>query len=322
MIKKLMLVRAAILLIIAIIGITPGCKKQEFWAEANAILRLTAERLNIDLDESVKIIITGYNSDGSYLWDGTRVDLSIENGTLDRRYIELKDGSGEVIATANMERGEMRISARSGTVTADPDPLVIKVGEVPTVSRITASINPAILPYTGGRTQIIATVYNSLLEPIPEINVIFSTNAGLLDSRGAALTTNSTGQVTDYLETDRQTTVTIYAGDKTQTVTVNLEEAPQPNKPPVAAFTFSPTNPVSNERVYFNASASYDTDGTISKYTWDFGDGSAGRGKTTSHIYEIPVPGTKTFSVTLTVWDDDGLSHSSSQNVTVIFQKE
>ncbi|MGD2090735.1 MAG: PKD domain-containing protein [Candidatus Aminicenantes bacterium] len=300
--------------------VSHSCKKQAFFAEADAEIRISADRFNIQLNESVGISVRGYTSDGSFLLDGTRVDLTIENGTLDSSWVELEDGRASVTATANMERGEMKISGHSGSVVAEPNPLVIQVGQIPDVAQIVASLNPPVLPYDGGRVEVIVTVYDGYFQPIVGAAVILEADAGTLDSRGAPLTTNPSGQVTDYLETQRECTVTIYCGDVTRTVTVLLEEAPQPNVEPLADFTYSPLNPISGETVYFNASASYDTDGTIQRYTWDFGDGTSSRGKTTTHKFDVGEFLSKTFTVSLTVVDNQGAHDTISQQITINFK--
>ncbi len=306
-----------ILVVGFILVVGNSCKKQAFFADSGAQIRISADRLTIQLNESVRISVLGYSSDGSFLLDGTRVDLTIENGTLDSSWVELEDGSASVTAAANMERGEMKITGRSGSAVAEPNPLVIQVGQIPDVSQIVASLNPPVLPYDGGRVEIIVTVYDSYFQPIAGAAVILEADVGTLGSRGAPLTTDQSGQVTDYLETQRECTVTIYSGDVTKTVTVPQEEAPQPNEEPVANFTYSPLSPISGETVYFNASASYDPDGTIQRYTWDFGDGASARGKTTTHKFDVGEFLSRTFTVSLTVVDNQGAHGTFSQQITV-----
>ncbi|MCP5051694.1 MAG: hypothetical protein GY940_31295, partial [bacterium] len=256
---------------------------------------MTVDRLDIKLDETIRISILGYNGDGSFLWDGTRVDLTVENGSLDQLMVELADGAAEVTATANGERGEMKITARSGNTMAEPNPLVINVGTIQDVNQVITSLNPPILPYTGGRIEIIVTLYDEYLQPIPGVTVILEADAGTLDSGGTPLTSNQAGQVSDHLETDRDSIVTIYAGQEIRTVTIRLEEEPVPNQLPTADFIYSPVNPVSDEIVYFNASASSDNDGNIRNYNWDFGDGSSGGGKKPTHVYDITPFNSRTY---------------------------
>jgi len=91
-----------------------------------------------------------------------------------------------------------------------------------------------------------------------------------------------------------------------------------PNQAPVASFTYSPTDPVIYETVAFNASASYDPDGFIVSYQWNFGDGNI----TTvtdpiiAHVYK-KANSTIIYTVTLTVTDNEGATNSVTQDVSV-----
>jgi serine protease len=81
------------------------------------------------------------------------------------------------------------------------------------------------------------------------------------------------------------------------------------NELPVAAFIYTCEGSICD----FNASGSYDPDGTILSYTWDFGDGDFGSGKTASHTFTEA----GTFTVTLTVTDDIGAENTTSDDVYI-----
>jgi PKD repeat protein len=86
--------------------------------------------------------------------------------------------------------------------------------------------------------------------------------------------------------------------------------------PPVSRFTYSPSVPIVFETVEFDASLSYDPDGVITSYFWDFGDGNTGIREDNdwyNHAYEA----TGTYQVILKVTDNDGLSAISESAITV-----
>lgn len=83
--------------------------------------------------------------------------------------------------------------------------------------------------------------------------------------------------------------------------------------PPVASFTYSPEILKVNETITFDASLSYDPDGSITSYYWDFGDGNNGTDIITTHNYTS----IGTYNVTLTVTDNDNLTAPESKSITI-----
>jgi uncharacterized protein YycO len=84
--------------------------------------------------------------------------------------------------------------------------------------------------------------------------------------------------------------------------------------PLVASFAYSPQNPMVGGNIIFDASASYDSDGTIVSYDWDFGDGTPVETVSvpkTSHVFTIA----DVYNVNLTVRDSYGLTASNSKEL-------
>jgi chitodextrinase len=85
--------------------------------------------------------------------------------------------------------------------------------------------------------------------------------------------------------------------------------------PPIASFIPSTPSPVVDEEITFNATSSYDPDGTITKYEWNFGDGNTN--ETTEPIISHSYVLAGEYTVNLTVTDDEGATSSTSQLVNV-----
>jgi len=74
---------------------------------------------------------------------------------------------------------------------------------------------------------------------------------------------------------------------------------------PTAAFTWDPHDPDVGDLVTFNATTSYDLDGTIADYTWNWGDTNSN--VTTNPIIAHTFSTAGSYNVNLTVTDNDGL---------------
>lgn len=128
-----------------------------------------------------------------------------------------------------------------------------------------------------------------------------------------------------------------YTEEGTYTVSLTVEDAlgrtdtsyatvEVARRAPVASFGMlgreSGTGPVfkDSEPITFDALSSYDPDGVIVAWMWDFGDGDTATGPVVTHAYELPTCTTepRTFVVTLTVVDNDGLMGVATAEVTIV----
>lgn len=124
--------------------------------------------------------------------------------------------------------------------------------------------------------------------------------------------------VTYELDAGMHTLVLTYGMDQTRLdkllITNDLESVPTETGPRAAAIlSISSATPIVGETLNFDGSESFSTEGTVTNYTWDFGDGSTGSGQLVQHAFDK----IGTFNVKLIVTDDKGLSGRLTKTVTV-----
>lgn len=92
-----------------------------------------------------------------------------------------------------------------------------------------------------------------------------------------------------------------------------------PTSTPVAQFTVSPTPVSTGAAATFDGTRSCPTQAACSStagivsFAWNFGDGTTGSGPSTPHVFSAP----GSYTVSLTVTNDGGLSHTTTQTVAV-----
>jgi len=159
---------------------------------------------------------------------------------------------------------------------------------------------------------------------IVDTDVVISFNASeSYDSDGYVVSyfwdfgdgTNGTGVIVNhaYIDDDNYTVTLTVTDDDGATASVNATKTVL-NRSPIASFIESATTVYSGEPIYFNASDSYDLDGYIVDYFWDFGDGTNATGIAVSHAYVE----NGSYTVKLTVTDDDGASGISTDAKTIL----
>lgn len=85
------------------------------------------------------------------------------------------------------------------------------------------------------------------------------------------------------------------------------------NQAPAAVASANPSSGVAPLPVNFSSAGSTDADGSLVSYSWSFGDGSSATGANASHTY----PAAGSYTATLTVIDDGGLTATSTVSITV-----
>jgi PKD repeat protein len=127
--------------------------------------------------------------------------------------------------------------------------------------------------------------------------------------------TNATGVIVGHIYADDgnyTVTLTVTDDDGATATTTSVETVL--NRAPVAVFTESAETVYIGETITFNATESYDSDGVIISYFWDFGDGTNATGVIVSHAYASD----GVYTVTLTVTDDDGALGTAEATKTVL----
>src|SRR5204862_104763 len=119
----------------------------------------------------------------------------------------------------------------------------------------------------------------------------------------ASFTPSCTGLTCNFTSTSTDPDNLRATGSTSQTVT-----AAPPNQPPTAAFT-----PDCTGLACAFTSTSADPDGSVAAWSWTVGDGATSTAQNPSHTYAAG----GTYTVNLTVTDNQGATGTTSQTVTV-----
>jgi len=180
--------------------------------------------------------------------------------------------------------------------------------------------------------ELIINVYNR--NPVVNINSDITQGKAPLTVNFYSDITDSDGNITSYYwdfndgtTSEESSPIHIFKSSGTYTVTLTAFDndggkaidsiiiKALGNAPPVAIASSSKITGVAPTRIVFNGLESYDTDGKIVDYAWDFDDTWKVKGPSfgeTPHLFEFPGE----YNVVLTVTDDEGATDSTE--ITII----
>jgi PKD repeat protein len=216
-------------------------------------------------------------------------------------------GQPVTIALGALSKVGLELVAYSGT---DPTNPVASVASNADTALVTAHPAPAANVTLGGSWVVDYWADKSSTTTTwtaPAGQQVRDTSIGAGSGRVTSLLTDSGGAVGTggYGPSTASTDAT----SKGTEVTVVLSPVASANANPTASFTVGCTGLVCQ----LNGTGSSDSDGFVTGWAWDFGDGSTGTGATTSHTYAQ----SGSYPVQLVVTDDRGGTGSASHAAAV-----
>jgi PKD repeat protein len=150
-----------------------------------------------------------------------------------------------------------------------------------------------------------------------DVSISGNTISVALDALGDTSEVSLWGYAAEYTEVGDQTAE--WWGDwaPNDEFPYSGETGGNENEAPVAAFTYTPTNPTVNQTINFDASSSSDTDGSIAKYEWDWNNDGIYEDSFTTSTAAHSWAQAGSYPVTLQVTDNDGATSTKTLSVTV-----
>ncbi|MCM3880654.1 MAG: PKD domain-containing protein [Vicinamibacterales bacterium] len=209
-----------------------SCDKMPLLAPSGTTITMSTSTNIVQANGSVQVSAMLLESAGTPVQNGTTVTFSTTLGRLAPSEARTMNGVATVQFQPAGTSGVAEIRATSGGAkpadTANPG-VKITVGAA-AAGRITVTASPSSVAASGGASTITAVVVDTAGNPLRDIAVTFSTNAGTLST--AVASTDAGGNATATLNTTREAIVTVSVGggatSATNTATVTVRVAIKP----------------------------------------------------------------------------------------------
>ena len=190
---RYLLTACVILLLVAVV---PGCDKASPVAPAGTTISLSVNPSRIDISGTASITAIVRRDNGTAVNPGTEVNFSTSLGSLDPDLAKTDDAG--VARTTLKGAGQVGVATiEASTGAATPSTVELQIGSLASSATLVAS--PTAIGKGGGTIELLAVVRDDAGQLLNQLAVNFSTTAGTLESRGAAILTNQLGEARDQL---------------------------------------------------------------------------------------------------------------------------
>lgn len=193
----------ALCLLLPALAFVGGCEigKKSLVAPSDAVMSLSASTGFVPANASATLNVQLKKLDGNPAPDGTEIAISASMGELDQRKVRISNGQAAVTYRAGSETGTARITASSGSVSAE---ITLQVGSA-APGTVTLFATPSLLQVGGGQTEIVATVTSPTGQVVTNAPVTFSTSVGTLSA--TEVNSDGNGEAKTTLQTTATATV-------------------------------------------------------------------------------------------------------------------
>ncbi len=220
-------------------------------------------------------------------------------------YTPAEDYVGEDSFTFTVNDGALTSTAAAVSITVERAPVVLAVTGITPSAIPGGTVDTPVTISGSGFDSSTAITFSGGAGPAPTVKVVSVSLDGT--TINGDLTAKDGGP-----NRERSWDMTLTNADGSSVTLANALlvtlPAPTSNTPPTADFSYSIT-----DLTIDLTDTSTDSDGSITSWNWDFGDGTNSTEQHVQHTFGSP----GTYSVTLTVIDDEGASDARSQNLTV-----
>ncbi len=287
--------------------LTPGAHYVvvQAWNQAGQVAKTPLNITVADQPPTAMLSVTPATGTAPVTVNASTLGSTDADGTIASSSIDFGDGTAAAAATATHVYSTPGTYTVRGTVT-DNGGATATASATVTVAAPAFTINP--LSPANGATIASPVHFSATTTSYTTVTLIriYVDNIDVHDTATASLDTTLTlspGPHSVVLQAWNQ-------GGQIAKASLNISVA---NVPPVAALSVTPTSGTAPLAVSASAAASTDSDGTITTYAIDFGDGTVTYAKTATHTYANP----GIYTVTAKVTDNYGASSTAQATVTV-----
>jgi hypothetical protein len=188
--------RLALAVVAAIVIST--CDKATPVAPGDSGLDISANPTRIEIDSASTITVIARKADGNPVNEGTEINLATTLGQVEAVIVTNDRGVATGTLIGGGEVGTATVTASSGAATAVT--VDVQVGSL--AGSISLQASPRKVPKGGGSVNLVSVVRDDRGNRLRNALVNFRTDAGVLDSGGGGINTDSRGEARDTVTLD------------------------------------------------------------------------------------------------------------------------